>query len=173
MLGTSSSKQSLQAYHPTPEIILSLWSYYIRNVDILVKLLYKPTAETLVLRASRGLKEIDTASEPLLFGIWFASVMTMSAEECWTLHGEERAALLRKYGYGLEKALAQAGWMTTQDVIVLQALTLLLVCFVMPNPVLLRNVLTLIDLRLREEYSYELDVEWNGHEYCSSHGFTS
>ena len=51
----------------------------------------------------------------------------MSAEECLRLHGEERGVLLHKYRYALDQALAQAGWMTTQDIVVLQAITLLIV----------------------------------------------
>ena len=51
----------------------------------------------------------------------------MSVQDCWTLQKEERAALLRRYRYGLDKALAKAKWITTQEVCVLQALTLLIV----------------------------------------------
>ena len=142
LLGTSNSKQSLQTYHPSPELSISLWAYYVRNIDMLVKILHRPTVEALVVSASEDLKGIDAATESLLFAIWFASVMTMSTEECWTLHKEERGALLRRYRYGLEKALAQARWMTTQDIVVLQALTLLIVRPDVLEAVLLGTLLT-------------------------------
>jgi hypothetical protein len=51
----------------------------------------------------------------------------MSAEECRRIHGEEQTALIRNYRYALEEALLQAKWMTSQSILVLQALALYLV----------------------------------------------
>ena len=153
--------------------MISLWAYYVDNVDILVKILHRPSVEALIMSASRNLEGIDTTSEPLLFAIWFASVVTMSAEECRAVHKGERGALLRKYRYGLEKALVQAEWMTTQDIVVLQALTLLIVRLDILKVRLLRTMLTPLGFRAQEECSYELDAERDGHECRPSYGFTS
>ncbi|KAF2475444.1 uncharacterized protein BDR25DRAFT_301108 [Lindgomyces ingoldianus] len=128
LLGTSHIMQSLRTYHPPPEVMNTLWKYYVLNVDILVKILYKPTVETFVISASRDLEGLSPSSEVLLFAIWFATITTMPAEECLKLHKEEKSTLLKKYRYALEQALAQAGWMTTQEVVVLQALILFIVC---------------------------------------------
>ncbi|KAF2494417.1 hypothetical protein BU16DRAFT_487525, partial [Lophium mytilinum] len=105
-----------------------LWEYYCCNVDVMVKVLYKPAVDTLIMRASKDLSSVDSATEaPLLFAIWLATATSMSAEECWKLHGENRGVLIRKYRCALEGSLAEAGWMTTQDILVLQSLTLYLV----------------------------------------------
>lgn len=101
-----------------------LWDYYVRNVDVMVKVLYKPTVENLVKSASKDLGHLDSPAETLLFAIWFATVNTMSSEECNQLHNQEKAPVLQRYRFALEEALAQAEWMTTQDTFVLQALTL-------------------------------------------------
>ena len=127
LLRTSCAKESLRAYHPSPETITVLWDYYVRNVDILVKILYKPTVEDLVISATRDLNEIDVSTEALLFAIYFAAARSMSRDECLQLTGEHRDVSVRKYRYALEQALAQVGWMTTQEVVVLQALLLMIV----------------------------------------------
>jgi hypothetical protein len=84
------AKASLRSNHPSPKLIGMLWDYYVRNVDLLVKVFYRPTVEALVMSACSDLKGIDTSTEALLFGIDFATVKTMSAEECSKLHGEKR-----------------------------------------------------------------------------------
>ncbi len=85
-----SRKHSLRAFHPTPEIMTALWDHYTQNVDILVKVLYKPTVEALMKRASWNLQAISTADECLLFAIWLASVTTMSRRSvcCFTEKSE-------------------------------------------------------------------------------------
>jgi hypothetical protein len=83
-------KASLRSYHPSPKLSGVLWDYYVRNVDLLVKVFYKPTVEALVMGACSDLKGIDTSTEARLFGIDFATVKNMSAEKCSKLNGEKR-----------------------------------------------------------------------------------
>ncbi|KAH7370419.1 fungal-specific transcription factor domain-containing protein [Rhexocercosporidium sp. MPI-PUGE-AT-0058] len=128
LFNTQNSKANIRRYHPSPRIMELLWQHYIDNVDILVKILYKPAVEALVLNASKDLGKIDASTEALLFAMYFASVTTMSIEECQEVHGEHRSVLLQRYRYSLEQILAQLGLVTSQDVFVLQALTLLIVC---------------------------------------------
>jgi hypothetical protein len=127
LFNTKNSKANIRSYHPSPRIMELLWKHYIDNVDILVKILYKPAVEALVINASKDLGKIDASTEALLFAIYFASVTTMSIEECQEIHGEERSVLLQRYRYSLEQILTQVGLVTFQDVFVLQALTLLIV----------------------------------------------
>lgn len=128
LFGTTCAKTSLQSYHPSPEVMGVLWDYYVRNIDVLIKILYKPAAEALVMSASTDLKGLSPSVEAFLFAIWFATVTAMSTKECLSLLKEQRNTLLVKYRYALEQALARTGWMTTQEVLVLQALGLYLVC---------------------------------------------
>jgi len=104
-----------------------LWEYYVRNIDILVKVLYKPTVESIIKSASLNLESLDASTETLLFAVWFATVTTMSREECLRLHKEERSLVLSRYRHALEQALTQAEWMTSQKIEVLQALILFIV----------------------------------------------
>ncbi|KAF2798598.1 hypothetical protein K505DRAFT_99337, partial [Melanomma pulvis-pyrius CBS 109.77] len=126
LFGTTCAKTSLQSYHPSPKVMGVLWEYYVHNIDVLIKITYKPAAEALVLSAAQNLETRSPAVEAFLFAIWFATVTAMSTEECLSLLKEQRNTLLVKYQYALEQALAQTGWMTTQEVLVLQAFSLYL-----------------------------------------------
>ncbi|CAG8959742.1 hypothetical protein HYFRA_00001648 [Hymenoscyphus fraxineus] len=106
----------------------SLWKQYIDNFDILVKILYKPAVESLVMNASKDLGKLNHSTEALLVAIYLASVTTMSAAECREIHGEDRSVLLQRYRLSLEQILTQVGILKFQDVCVLQAFTLLIVC---------------------------------------------
>jgi hypothetical protein len=63
---TQNSKANIRCYHPSPRIMELLWKHYIDNVDILVKILYKPAVEALVMNASKDLGKIDASTEALL-----------------------------------------------------------------------------------------------------------
>ena len=89
--------------------------------------MYKPAVKSIIMNALKESNQINASSESLIFAICFTSVSTMSLEDCRSLLQGERGLLLVRYRYGLEKALAQVGWMTTQDICVLQALTLYIV----------------------------------------------
>jgi hypothetical protein len=147
-----------------------LWKHYIDNVDILVKILYKPAVEALVMNASKDLGKIDALTEALLFAINFASVTTMSIEECQEIHGEERSVLLQRYRHSLEQVLAQVGLVTFQDVVVCQALILLIVGL---HPYLLNSPLIMSGMFSTKGCSLYLDAEWHGYPYCSSDGHAS
>ena len=130
LLSTTTTPKSQHISYPSPESINILWKHYVSNVDSLVKILHKPTVDSMIQTCSRGREReiIASSTDALLFAICFAAVVTMSIEECSRLLGEERETLMLKYRYGLEQALASAGWMTSQELVVLQALVLLLVC---------------------------------------------
>ncbi|KAF2639740.1 hypothetical protein P280DRAFT_550431 [Massarina eburnea CBS 473.64] len=126
LLTTTHEKRDMRLYHPPAEIMHVLWDFFSRNVEIMAKVLYKPAVDALVSRAAKDLSS-TTTEESLLFAIWLATALTMSPEECLQLHREEQPILIRRYRYALEQTLAQAGWMTTQNILVLQSLTLYLV----------------------------------------------
>ncbi len=104
-----------------------LWDYYVCNVDVLVKILYKPTVESLVMSACTDIELLDASKKCLLFAVLFAAVTTMSKTECLRSLKEERSSVLPRYRQALEQALAQAEWITSQNIEVLQALILFMV----------------------------------------------
>lgn len=171
LLGMSRVKMNLRSYHPSPEMIRVLWDYYVRNVDLLVKIVYKPAVETLLRQHSTDPEGIDSSAESLLFAIYFATVTAMTTEESLRLLKAERSALLIRYRYAFEHALTQAGWMTTQELLVLQALCLYIVCFVRAKSTAHMVLqLTASGIQSLEGYSVPLDTQWDRSRNWSSHG---
>ncbi|KAF2108574.1 hypothetical protein BDV96DRAFT_652826 [Lophiotrema nucula] len=110
-----------------PETMLILWRYYTENLDCMVKVLYKPAVEQMLSDALQDPSQISASTEALLFAILLASVTAMTKEESLQLLKQERDRLRPIYRSAAERALTAAGWMTTQEIVVLQALTLLIV----------------------------------------------
>ncbi|KAF2724078.1 hypothetical protein K431DRAFT_263250 [Polychaeton citri CBS 116435] len=125
-------KRNLQACKPSPKVMTKLWKHYVSNVDNVVKVIYKPAAETLVMQA-QGKTKLDNSDAAFLFAIWLATVMATSDEECLRMTGEPRGTLLQQYQECLVQVLTDASWMTTQETVVLQAIVLSLACSLWKN----------------------------------------
>lgn len=69
LLNASHEQRDLRLYHPPAEIMLLLWDFFLVNVDIMAKVLYKPAVAALIERASRDTSSLSH-EEPLLFAIW-------------------------------------------------------------------------------------------------------
>ena len=127
LMGRSGTRTSLRMYHPSPSTMHVLWDYYTREVDVLAKILYKPSVEALISDASKDLRTLSPSAEAFLFAIWFAAVTAMPMEECKRVLKESKNTLRERYQNALEQALVHAAWMTTQEVMVLQALLIYIV----------------------------------------------
>ena len=108
--------------------MLTLWSIYEQNVNPVVRIFHGPTTKTLFEAVSTGAETITTITEPALFAIYYAAVVSLNAEECQSLIQESRARLLKKYRWGLEQALARADFFNSSALIVLQAFALFAIC---------------------------------------------
>jgi hypothetical protein len=124
----SSLATNLQNLHPTPERIFSLWQTYLENVDPLLKIFHVPTVQKQIVKASHALDKIGPAHEALLFSIYYAAITSMRCPRSPAKPQEDRNALLAKYRFGTEQALARADFLANQDLSVLQALVLYLIC---------------------------------------------
>ncbi len=124
----NSSVHSLREFHPSMAQIPMYWEIYKENVDPLVKIFHRPYAEKTVLEASQNLDHVSKPLEVMMFAIYFAAVNSVSPEECMTIFAVERQAALKKYRFACEQALARAGFLSTQELVVLQSFTLFLNC---------------------------------------------
>ena len=124
----SSIALSLRNYHPPSEQISTYWDIYKRNVDPVLKLLHIPTMEKTIMKAAQDLNHINKSLEALLFAVYYASVTTLSPNDCLVIFGVEKDPTLRKYRFAVEQAFSRANFLSTQELIVLQALLLFLTC---------------------------------------------
>ena len=124
----SSTILSLRKFHPPAAQIATHWSMFKTNVDPVMKFLHVPTMEVAVLQAARDLDHISKPMEALMFSIYFASVNSMSPNDCLVVFGVEKYATLRRYRFATEQAFARAGFLSTQELTILQAMLLFLTC---------------------------------------------
>lgn len=124
----SSTILSLRNFHPTSEQIPIYWAIFKTNVDPVMKLLHIPQYEKTIFQASLDLDHVSKPIEVLMFTIYFAAITTLSTDDCILQLGLEKQAALRKYRFAVEQALARAGFLNTQELVVLQSVLLFLTC---------------------------------------------
>jgi len=128
IFGFSSQMTNLLPLHPPSTQIKLYWTIYKERVDPLCKVLHVPTIEPTVLSAASHLGNLAKGFESLIFAIYYGAVTSLSAEECMSMLGEDRDALLARYRFAIEQALAHASFLTTEEIVVLQAFVIYMLC---------------------------------------------
>jgi hypothetical protein len=132
VLGVQSRSNDLRSLHPDPVQIFKLWQAYLANINPLVKVLHAPTVQQLVSDASGDLASISRDVEALLFAIYCITVESLSDEECATMLREPKVVLIQRLRKGAQQALANANFLRSSSVILLQAFTIFIVSFRRP-----------------------------------------
>jgi hypothetical protein len=151
IFGYSSTMMTLRILHPPANEILTYWSIYQSNVDPVVRILHKPTTQKLFEQAAMDQLTIPKSSEPLVFAVYLSVITSLGPEECQRILKIERDTGLKRYRYATEQALARAGFLSSQEFVIVQAFTLFLTCIrrLADN----KDVWTLTGLLLRMAHS--------------------
>jgi hypothetical protein len=157
IFGFSSTQVIFLGGHPAADKIPQYWQLFKENCDLLIKVLHVPTVEPLILQAASQMDHISRRLEPLMFAIYFSDVLSLSEGECIQLLGDEKSELLRRYKYSVEQALAQAGFLETEEMLVLQALAIFLVGLRRICSVRLMWTLTALTVRLAQNAGIHRD----------------
>jgi hypothetical protein len=118
---------SLTAFHLQPDQVSVLWQVFKDNVDPIVRLLHKPSMQKHIMDAKENLGVVTLPLEALLFAIYFASITSMTEEQCYGLLHETRDGLLKRYRFAVEQAFARASMLSSHNIVTLQALVIFLV----------------------------------------------
>jgi hypothetical protein len=110
--------------------MLRLWQIFLENFNPLVKLLHYPSAQQTISAAISDYTKLEASTEAFLFSISLCAVTTLSDEECLEQIGEARSTLLVRYAEATQQALANAQFLKSTDIIILQSLTLYLVSMI-------------------------------------------
>lgn len=127
ILGYSSATAPIRKYHPLVSQIPFLWEVFQENVDPLVKILHIPTMNKIIKDMRADMDNMSTATEALMFSIYYAAITSMDSDEVQATFHEEKLILIRRYRFAVEQALAKAQFLTSPDLVVLQALVLFIV----------------------------------------------
>ncbi|PVI03122.1 hypothetical protein DM02DRAFT_268080 [Periconia macrospinosa] len=119
--------QNLTMLHPPPVQMFRLWQTFLDNVNPLSKVVHAPTTQVQVLDATTNLENLPANTEALLFAIYTSAICSLTDDECETMLGEPKSSLFPKYLAATKQALGVVGFIECSDIVVLQALVLLLI----------------------------------------------
>ena len=114
----------MELYHPQSEVIHQLWRVFVENVDPMTKAVHVPTLQPAIEKAARDIQSIPWNFEALMFSIYSAAIMSLKNDDCQQRFGASRKALLSRYNSATKAALSRAKFMSTTDLVILQALVL-------------------------------------------------
>ncbi|KAK7531546.1 fungal-specific transcription factor domain-containing protein, partial [Phyllosticta citribraziliensis] len=139
----------LRWLHPPGPHIEALSNIYWDRVDVIFKVLHRPTVNPLLKSAAADSLAIPKGGgeEALMFAIYFAAVTTLSSTECLEILGRDKPTVVGQTRHCLEIALSNADFLNSTDMQVLQAFVLYLVCLRSHNKT--RSAWTLVALAVR------------------------
>lgn len=118
----------LRPMHPAVPQIMMLWQTFLNNFDPLVKLFHAPTVQVAISHAATHLDSIEPNTEALMFAVYLSATATMTDQQCLRSLDTPKAVLVRRFANATQQALVNARFLKSTDLVVLQALTLYLVC---------------------------------------------
>ena len=128
ILGYSSLMQNLRSLHPSPTQVFVLWMIFEENIDPVVRILHRPTAKNLLIKASGSPDNLSKQEEAVLFSIYYGSVCSLTPSQCRQQLGEDKETMANRFRFAVEQALSRANFLNTSSLMVLQAFVLFLIC---------------------------------------------
>ncbi|KAH8894643.1 hypothetical protein GQ53DRAFT_591161, partial [Thozetella sp. PMI_491] len=128
ILGFNLPDDSLRNMHPLPSQIPFYWQTFVENVDPVIKIFHIPSMNKVVRDMQRSILFLSPCKEALMFSIYLAAVTSMTPAEVDGILSQEKEALVAQYRLATEKALANAEFLTSPDLMTLQAFVLFLFC---------------------------------------------
>jgi hypothetical protein len=113
--------------HPSPIQIFQLWQIYINNVNPLLRITHIPTVQGQIIEASARLEKTPKGVEALMFAIYLMAITSLEEDDVQKMFDEPKPIMLSRYHTALQQSLVNAGFMRTNDIVVLQAYMLYLV----------------------------------------------
>ena len=127
LFGFSSTMADLPSLHPPVAQFDYYWDTFLENVDPLIKVIHKPTMKSVMEKQKYNLPGLSKSKTAMMFAIYYSTVTSITPEECQAKLGESKVNLLAKYRFGVEQALAQAGFLTTKEIITVKAFVVFLI----------------------------------------------
>lgn len=116
--------------HPDPKHVFKLWQMFADNVNPLIKIIHAPTLQEKILEAAWAPKSTAKPLEATMLVVYALAVASMKPASCIDLFGEDKQVLVNRYRKGALQALSGTDLLSTRDMEVLQALTLVLVSLI-------------------------------------------
>ena len=120
LLGPSPITNVKDSY-PTVKEASFLWQAFLENVNPLTKCIHIPTFQPQFFEAMQNPIAASKQIEALVLAILAISLNSLSDEDCRVQLGDGKKRLLRRYHVATQRALANANFLKSSDITVLQA----------------------------------------------------
>ncbi|KEY68907.1 hypothetical protein S7711_03837 [Stachybotrys chartarum IBT 7711] len=111
---------------PLPSQMLFIWETFVQNVDPFLKVLHVPSTERGLRAKKFSMRDMDPATRALMSCISYAAVTTLTEEEIRLNFDADEITLKARFRKGAECALAAADFVTTTELMTIQAATIFL-----------------------------------------------
>ena len=140
----------------------ALTNTYFMNVDPIFKILHRPTTLSSIAAGTSNFSAPPNhgVTELLMLCMYFATITSLSPEECWQTYHEDSQTLLAKFRHGAELAFARENLLVTNEFAVLQAYVLYLLALRVQSKN--RSTWTLFALVLRIAQSFDIHKDADG-----------
>lgn len=119
------SQDSMRKFtHPPANLIRRLWHAFVHNVHPLTKLVHIPSLERHLETFIVKMENLPRDFEALLYSIYSIAVVSLHDNDCKDMLGEGRETALQRYVAATRVALSRANFMSTTNLVVVQALVL-------------------------------------------------
>ncbi|RYP50879.1 hypothetical protein DL768_003714 [Monosporascus sp. mg162] len=163
LFGLRQAKVDLTTLHPEPAQIFRLWQIYLDNVNPLLKATHTPSLQRSIIEATGNMSSIKPVLEALMFSIYSIAISSLSIDDCRTIFGS-REDLSTRYQFGCQQALANCGYLRTNDRDCLTALYLYLVSIRLSGDY--RSLCSMLGVAIRIAKRMGIDSE----QACVQHG---
>jgi hypothetical protein len=118
------------ALHPDPVTCEKLVRAYLNRVDPMVKVFHCPSLVRCLLHGEPYLdySATDIVLDVIKAAVFLITIVSLDGNQCRSLFISERPDLLNKYRLACEISFERVGLINTEDIAVLQAFVLYLVC---------------------------------------------
>ncbi|KAH8682307.1 fungal-specific transcription factor domain-containing protein [Xylariales sp. PMI_506] len=154
LAGYPSPESARPLAHPPASHIQFLAETYCTNVDPIIKILHRPS---LLKMMSDDTSKLSAAQEALQFSVYFGAVASLPQSTCLSQFGQDQTTLLKNFQLELERALAAADYLNTNELECLQALLIYVACLRVHNDTRASWVLTAVLLRLAQAFNINRD----------------
>ncbi|KAL7917773.1 hypothetical protein ACQKWADRAFT_274172 [Trichoderma austrokoningii] len=112
--------------HPDPKHVFRLWQIFADSVNPLIKIIHAPTLQERIFEAAWTPQSTAKSLEATMFAVYALAIASMKPASCVLLFGQGKQVLVNRYRIGALRALSGTDLLSTRDMEVLQALTLVL-----------------------------------------------
>ncbi|KAK6447179.1 hypothetical protein FP744_10003429 [Trichoderma asperellum] len=118
----------LTKYHLPLPLISKLKEFFLDRVDPMMKFLHLPTFWAALANELPNPDRIPKSLEALIFAFYLVSICSLKEDEAQELFGVELQVLLYRYRVATRQALVNARFLSTANLMTLQAFSIFIIC---------------------------------------------